>query len=433
MKAFSYFFIVLLCLLVSSTGFGQTNSSDKEMLQGYYVVVGAYSPRKESYAQRYVDVIKKMGYEADYGFNTKKDLYFVFVDYTENYRASITSMSETRTIEKFHDAWVFVCLGGPVRVPLAQADTEAGKEEEADVVEAKRDEKPAEVAQEKVSDVAVTAPVTESVKEEEVEDSSAVAVEEILIDENAEEKPIVKNGNLSDYSVFFNLVNARNNSDVKGEVQIVDAERSKLIAVKDGGDYIELPDPHNGTGNLTLLCDVFGFRKTQMEINYYHPLKDTISEDVDLLADVYLVNFDLVRYHAGDIVTMYNVYFFNDAALMRPESKYEVNSLLSMLQENPGYAIRIHGHTNGNGVGKIISKGDASSYFALDNGNKEGAGSAKELSKQRAELIRDYLIEQGIEPERIEVKAWGGKRMLYDKYSTKAKQNVRVEVEILSE
>ena len=425
MKAFSYFFIVLLCLSVSFTGFGQSNSSDKEMLQGYYVVVGAYSPRKESYAQSYVDVIKKMGYEADYGFNTKKDLYFVFVDYTENYRASITSMRETRAIEKFHDAWVFVCLGGPARVPLAQNDAEGmeEEEEESDLAAPEKEESIAVVEQGQN-------PETDATKEESNADSSSVAIEEILVEEDA---PIVKNGNLSDYSVFFNLVNARNNSDVKGEVQIVDTERSKLIAVKDGGDYIELPDPHNGTGNLTLLCDVFGFRKTQMEINYYHPLKDTVSEDVDLLADVYLVNFDLVRYHAGDIVTMYNVYFYKDAALMRPESQYEVNSLLNMLEENPAYAIRIHGHTNGHGVGKIISKGEANSYFALEDGNKEGAGSAKELSKQRAEVIRDYLIEQGIDPQRIEVKAWGGKRMLYDKYSSKAKQNVRVEVEILSE
>ena len=31
---------------------------------------------------------------------------------------------------------------------------------------------------------------------------------------------------------------------------------------------------------------------------------------------------------------MYNVYFFTNAAIMKPESKFELNSLLAMLEEN---------------------------------------------------------------------------------------------------
>jgi outer membrane protein OmpA-like peptidoglycan-associated protein len=43
------------------------------------------------------------------------------------------------------------------------------------------------------------------------------------------------------------------------------------------------------------------------------------------------------------------------------------------------------------------------------------------------------LIENGIAADRIEIKAWGGKKPLFDKHSVNAKRNVRVEVEILSE
>ena len=35
---------------------------------------------------------------------------------------------------------------------------------------------------------------------------------------------------------------------------------------------------------------------------------------------------------------MYNVFFFKDAAVMRPESRYEITSLLEMLKENKGFA-----------------------------------------------------------------------------------------------
>jgi outer membrane protein OmpA-like peptidoglycan-associated protein len=128
---------------------------------------------------------------------------------------------------------------------------------------------------------------------------------------------------------------------------------------------------------------------------------------------------------------MYNVYFFKDASIMRPESRYEVNSLLDMLNENTKYKIKIHGHTNGNSAGKIISMSkESESFFAL-NDTKEGFGTAKELSEERAIIIRDYLINNGVSADRMQIKAWGGKKPIHDKMSPRAAENVRVEIEIL--
>ena len=128
---------------------------------------------------------------------------------------------------------------------------------------------------------------------------------------------------------------------------------------------------------------------------------------------------------------MYDVYFFKDAAIMRPESRFEVTSLLDMMKENLKYKIKIHGHTNGKASGKIIAlKEGEVNYFSL-NGTKEGFGSAKKLSKERARLLKTYLMNNGIEEKRIQVKAWGGKKPIYDKMSPRAQSNVRVEIEIL--
>jgi outer membrane protein OmpA-like peptidoglycan-associated protein len=144
------------------------------------------------------------------------------------------------------------------------------------------------------------------------------------------------------------------------------------------------------------------------------------------------VPFELVRLQKGDIAVMYNVYFFKDAAVMRPESRFEVNSLLEMLKENPKYRIRIHGHTNGGSHGKIISMGEGKNFFSL-TGSREGFGSAKKLSEERARVIHTYLTENGIAAHRTHVKAWGGKRPIQDKHSTRASENVRVEIEILED
>jgi outer membrane protein OmpA-like peptidoglycan-associated protein len=130
---------------------------------------------------------------------------------------------------------------------------------------------------------------------------------------------------------------------------------------------------------------------------------------------------------------MFNVYFYKDAAIMRPESRYEVSSLLEMLTENPKYKIKIHGHTNGNSAGKIVSMGDSQNFFSLTTDNKEGRGSAMKLSEERALLIRKFLIASGVNPSRTEVKAWGGKQPIYDEDHAAAQANVRVEIEILED
>ena len=117
---------------------------------------------------------------------------------------------------------------------------------------------------------------------------------------------------------------------------------------------------------------------------------------------------------------------------MRPESRYEVQSLVDMLKENPKYKIKIHGHTNGNASGKIIAAKEGGDLFSLNDTN-DGYGSAKKLSEARARIIEQYLLREGITPSRMQVKAWGGKRPIYEKNSNQAQSNVRVEIEILED
>ncbi|GAA0893883.1 hypothetical protein GCM10009122_35630 [Fulvivirga kasyanovii] len=417
-----------ICLFVVTQfcSFAQ-NQRPNEMASGYYIVVGAYSPNKEHYARRYVETINKNGKEADYGFNSKKNLYFVYLDYSQNYKAAISEMRRTRENQQFSDAWVFVCSGKEGLV-MNEEEKRRAKEttevlnkevEELDDLYAEKFKKEEEDTDDGVSDnKETTEEITQDPSEEMAEGGNAT---------------VAKTGTLKDYQLMFHLENARNSKGVEGDVQVIDTERAKLLKVAPGNEYVELQDPNNGTGELTLICDVFGYRKSQKNINYYRPFKDTVSAELNILPDVYVVNFDLVRYHVGDIVVMYNVYYYNDAAVMRPESRYEVNSLVEMMKENPNYKIRIHGHTNGKSPGKIITMGDSEGFFALSDDNKEGFGSAKQLSKERAEIIKSYLVKEGIAADRMEVKAWGGRRMLYDKFSTQAKHNVRVEIEILEE
>ncbi|HEU5290228.1 MAG TPA: OmpA family protein, partial [Cyclobacteriaceae bacterium] len=263
--------------------------------------------------------------------------------------------------------------------------------------------------------------------------TQTAVVAELVADEpvDAGEKIIqYKKMTLGNTEVFLSLFYGTKNRVVQGEVQVVDSERSRFISKAKGNDYLLLPDPKSKSGQLSLTCDVFGYRKVQHEINYLSPLTDTTKEYVELMGTTIVVKFDLVRYVKGDINTLYNVYFYNDAAIMLPESKYELNSLLEMMTDNPSTKIILHGHSNGNYHGKILGLGPEKNFFTME-GAVQGMGTAKDLSQQRAETIKEYLITNGITADRIEVKAWGGKKPLYDKHSVNAKKNVRVEVEVV--
>jgi outer membrane protein OmpA-like peptidoglycan-associated protein len=399
-------YVILIGLLCYSDRLLSQNS--KELAPGYYIVVAAYAKSRENVAQNYVEVLRLKGLSPSYGFNSSRNLYFIYLNYFDNLKESLQDMKHTRGQGEFIDAWVRVVTGDIG----SKGNVSSTPPTPAVATEIPNDTKPVAVESQPAS-------------------SSAPSELEPEVSENPPVKqyPVMTLGNTE---VFLSLYNARNNRIVDGTVQVVDTDRSRLITNVKGNEYLLLPDPKSKSGQLTLICEAFGYRKIQQEINYPLPLADTVKPYIDLMGTTLVINFDLVRYHKGDIATLYNVYFYNDAALMLPESKFELGSLLQLMSENPKYKIRLHGHTNGNYTGKILTVGPDKNFFSLD-GAQQGLGSAKDLSRGRAEVIRDFLVSNGVTASRMEIKAWGGKRPIYDKNSINAKKNVRVEVEILEE
>lgn len=408
MKLLQRVALTLSLLIVGTSSFSQ--SPKKELAPGYYVVVGSYAASRENIAQNYVEVLNRQGFHASYGYNAIRKMYFVYVEEHTDLKSALRGMQKTRR-GKFPDAWVRVVPGVVNDTPVAVAAKPNAVEKDG--------AKPA------TQTVPSTVPQTELTSSQ---SESVMSTDSITDNEEIKQYQRMTLGNTE---VFLSLFDARNHRIVNGEVQVVDTERAKALTKVKGNEYLLLPDPKSTSGQLTLICEAFGYRKVQQEINYPLPLADTVKPFIDLMGTTLVINFDLIRYHKGDIATLYNVYFYNDAALMLPESKFELNSLLNLMQEGH-YKIRLHGHTNGNYQGRIITMGDNKNLFSLD-GSKNTVGTAKDLSRLRAEVIREFLVENGIAADRIEIKAWGGKKPLFDRNSVNAKRNVRVEVEILSD
>jgi outer membrane protein OmpA-like peptidoglycan-associated protein len=369
-----------------------------------YVVIGAFEFKKNA-----VKFSSKASseFKVTYEINPNRNLYYVYILKTKDRQEAIAEALRLQANSPYNDTWVYSGPLGSDRGIVKGSDINPVTEEAIESV------KPTDAP-------AMQANVTEE---------PVVAVEKVeeMVEEEAEtEKPLPANDD-KQKNFLFKIYRADNSSQLEGNVDVIDVERSRKLGTYEGNKAVQISSPGTSSGNISLLCEVFGYRKAQKNVSFNDPQEETITfED-----DKYVVPFELVRLQKGDIAVMYNVYFFKDAAVMRPESRWEVNSLLDMLKENPNYKIRIHGHTNGNASGKIISKDEKSDNFFSLTDTKDGFGSAKKLSEVRAEIIRDYLVSNGIDASRMQIKAWGGKRPLVDKLHTQAQNNVRVEIEIL--
>jgi outer membrane protein OmpA-like peptidoglycan-associated protein len=392
----TFFNILALALVIPLLSNSQTKVPTES---NGYVVIGAFNIEKN--AKKLSTYAKTKSIKAKYQIHPTKDLFYVYEEVSD------PKMERNRIKEsfpEFYDVWVY--KGALGRNPV-EANSENTVTKNSRVISETNQSAHAGIASNKEVS-ALTNEITET-----------------------KEEPIRLEKKENIYHLYFNTINSKNMREVKGNVNVIDPVRAKQLLVAKSHEVVEVKDPKNGNGAVKLSTDIFGFREIQQSIDLNNPVNDTTKNFVHVIGDSIIVDFEMQRYNKGDVLVMYNVYFFKDAAIMQPESIYELNSLLDMLKENEKLKVKLHGHTNGNSHGRILHLDpDDKNFFSLNANHKEDSGSAKKLSMFRAYTIQHWLIEQGISPDRMEIKGWGGKQMVFDKHDTQAFKNVRVEVEI---
>ena len=401
------FLIVLIAGPINASCLDQGRLDDRPN----YVVIGAFRVYKN--AIRFTaHAHKDLKMNAKFELNPYRKLYYVYVLSTDDQSLAINEARRLREESEFTDTWVYFGTLGDKAIALGENNF------------AGQDINP--VTTEKIGDVKKIDDNTQKKNEASGDSAPLGNTTETTSSAPTTEDKMKSLDEASGKNFLFKVFRAVDNTAVDGDVDAIDTEKTRKIGTYKANVPVSLPK--SNLSAVSFVCEVFGYRKIQRDIDYNNPEGEGISKEEN---GAVVVPFELVRLQKGDIAVMYNVYFFKDAAIMRPESRYEVTSLLDMLNENTKYKIRLHGHTNGNAAGKIISMSkDSKNFFSL-NDTKDGFGSAKELSEERADVIRKYLISNGIDQSRIEIRAWGGKRAIHDKHSARAQENVRVEVEIL--
>ena len=402
---------ILLVALISSViltpSLAQTNQITP-LENGIYLVVGSF--QNKTNATNFSKKLITEGLDAKISFSNQTKFYYVHIQTFKSVDEAILKVSPTRKQSGFSDAWVlaYATTTGMTAISTIPIKTES----------------PDSVTEDNSASSNIVSPAILS--SDRNEDSTAV--------EMAEKGPIYVKDLVTDrnqYKFVFNAYNFVTQSKVTGNINVIDPDRLKIIRPVKTHEVTYLNDPHNQSNSVEFISDIFGYKKAQHNIDLDDSIKGNLAAFMKVSGDTLLVDFPLKRYDKGEVIVMYNVFFYKDAAIMKPESQFELNSLLELLNEQSDYNIRISGHTNGNAAGRIIEiDNEVAEYFSLSQATKEKNGSAKKLSLRRAEIIQKYLINYGISADRMEVKGWGGKKPLYDKFDRLASKNVRVEIEI---
>jgi outer membrane protein OmpA-like peptidoglycan-associated protein len=124
--------------------------------------------------------------------------------------------------------------------------------------------------------------------------------------------------------------------------------------------------------------------------NYLHQSKNIdIPDDLGYME---IVNdFHLMKYEIGSKIILNNLFFDFGKATLTETSLVELQKITLLLKENPKLKIELSGHTD-------------------SRGNKEAN---QVLSENRAKTVYQFLIDQGIQANRLNYKGYGEEQPIY--------------------
>ena len=196
--------------------------------------------------------------------------------------------------------------------------------------------------------------------------------------------------------------------DAKTKQPIVATVTYRLLsgAEASGDDPADSVRSTKPTGNYKIDIERRGVYAVTASAKGYFSQNDTLATNrIDVARD-----FNLVPIEAGAKITLKNIYFNVSKYDLKPESFPELDRLVTVMQANPTMQIRLEGHTD------TVGEFDAN----------------VELSRNRVNEVKRYLVDKGISASRIETVGYGPSRPINTNKTLKERpENRRVEMVIV--
>lgn len=122
-----------------------------------------------------------------------------------------------------------------------------------------------------------------------------------------------------------------------------------------------------------------------------------------------VLKYQVLHFENGMKYSLQNGHFDLGSSTLNSDTKLELNNLAELMKKEPSISIRVDGHTD--------SQGDEQSN--------------QKLSEQRANSVKKYLVQKGVDKNRIQTRGFGDNRKLSNENTEEGKQkNRRIEITI---
>lgn len=406
---------ISLLIFAIGTAVATSRSLAQSQPAPYYVVVGGFASRDN--ADHFTAYLLGQNYPARYAFNASRKLYYVYVRLTSDKQSARQFTYRLRLETEFSKAWIYngTLEGNALAESAAVAGSPAAAEKAPEPAATAEPVQP--VADMPATPAMADQPIASMPVAPEPAINEPVAAQPGAGEPAPPAEPVRK-------SFIFQLTSAADNQPVMGLVDLLESDADVQPEHYQANARVAVPAP--ATGKLVVICHLIGYKPAKRAINYNDPMKSLRGASLGDGQEV-IIPIQLVPVDKGDYIELERVKFFENSAILTPESEAELQGLVNLMA-NPSCKIKLYGHTHSGESREITTLGSSSSLFALDPANNHTAhGSAKELSRQRAETVKAYLVSQGIAHGRIATKGYGAVLNVYEH----AAANDRIEVEIV--
>lgn len=197
------------------------------------------------------------------------------------------------------------------------------------------------------------------------------------------------------------VIDVDTSSPLEATVTLVDNSNKEVISRirTDRRGNFQLVIPHGGNYGVSTEKQGYLFNSMNFDLPAFHKYQEI---DTHVL---------MVKAEVGSKVVMKNIFFGVNESALKAESLSELEKIRDLLLQNPRWRIQVNGHTD--------NMGNPQSNVAL--------------SLKRAQAVVNYLISEGISPERLEAKGFGSERPLVsnDDEQEGRQINRRTEIEII--
>lgn len=164
----------------------------------------------------------------------------------------------------------------------------------------------------------------------------------------------------------------------------------------------------NNVGELILRNEIKG-KHGQLLVSQKDYLQREFAIAWDGVKDT-VATYQIEKIKLGSKLQFENINFAPNSSQILPESKPELEDLRLFLLNNPHINVEIGGHVN--------------------SLKKRNTFKLRKLSKARAKVVHDYLIENGVEANRISFRGYGNSKLIHLSPSSEKenRENRRVEV-----